>query len=125
MKGKINWDKLGVTASLICAVHCLALPLLLTSLPILGIDLVENKAVEIFMIVLAFVIGIIALAKGRKEYNSSKPMLLFSIGIGCLVLKEVFHEWHNLILIPAVFFILWAHYSNYKMVKTAKHASAT
>lgn len=122
MKGKINWDKIGVTTSLVCAVHCMALPLLLTSLPILGIDLMENKIVEMVMILLAFFIGIIALSKGRKEYSSFRPMVLFSIGIACLILKEVFHQWHNIILIPAVVFILWAHYSNYKMSRSAKHA---
>ncbi|PZP51162.1 MAG: MerC domain-containing protein [Pseudopedobacter saltans] len=123
MKGKINWDKVGVTASLACAVHCLALPLILTSLPILGIDLVNNEAVEITMIGLAFIIGIVALWKGRKEYNSTKPILLFSIGIACLIIKEIFHEWHNIILIPAVVFILWAHYTNYRMIKSAKHVT--
>lgn len=122
MKGKINWDKVGVTTSLVCAVHCLALPLLLTSLPILGIDLVDNIAFEIFMIALAFVVGIIALIKGRKEYDSYLPIVLFVIGIGCLILKEVFHEWHTLLLIPAVAFILLAHYANYKMSKAGKHA---
>ena len=112
---KINWDKLGVTASLLCAIHCIALPLLLTSLPILGIDLVENKGFEIFMIALAFVIGCVALAKGKKGYKSNKPIILFSIGISFLILKECFHEWHNFLLIPAVAFIIWAHYSNYKL----------
>ncbi|WP_447641438.1 MULTISPECIES: MerC domain-containing protein [Chitinophagaceae] len=119
MKLKVNWDKIGVTTSLVCAIHCLALPLLLTSLPILGIDVVDNIGVEIAMIVLAFLVGIVALAKGRKEYRSYLPIGFFVVGIGCLVLKEVFHEWHNLILIPAVVFILLAHYTNYKMTKAA------
>lgn len=123
MKQKINWDKVGVTTSLVCAVHCMVLPLLLTSLPILGIDLVQNKTVEILMIVLAFIIGIVALAKGRKDYNSNLPIIFFIIGIACLVLKEVFHEWHTVILIPAITFILLAHYTNYKMTKTANKSA--
>ncbi len=123
MKRKINWDKVGVTTSLVCAVHCLALPLLLTSLPILGIDLIQNESVEIAMIVLAFLVGIVALAKGRKAYRSYLPIIFFIIGIGCLILKEVWHAWHNTILVPAVFFILLAHYTNHKMTKASKCTS--
>ncbi|MFT4202903.1 MAG: MerC domain-containing protein [Chitinophagaceae bacterium] len=117
MKGKVNWDKVGMTTSLVCAVHCLALPLLLTSLPILGIDLVHGEAFEIAMIAIAFAVGVVALSKGRKVHRSLLPMVLFVIGIVCLVLKEVFQEWHNTLLIPAVLFILSAHYVNYRAEK--------
>ena len=57
MNGKINWDALGITASLACAIHCALLPLLFTSLPILGINIIENPLIEITMVLLAFVIG--------------------------------------------------------------------
>ena len=42
MNHKINWDGLGVTTSLICAIHCAVLPLLFTSLPLLGGDIIHN-----------------------------------------------------------------------------------
>jgi len=34
MNWKVNWDALGVGASLACAIHCAVLPLILTSLPV-------------------------------------------------------------------------------------------
>ncbi|HEX7905671.1 MAG TPA: MerC family mercury resistance protein, partial [Chitinophagaceae bacterium] len=57
MKYKINWDALGIGASLACAIHCALLPLLISSLPLFGMDIINNETFEISMIVLAFGIG--------------------------------------------------------------------
>ncbi len=70
LKMKINWDALGVTASLACAIHCAVLPLLGISLPLLGVDLVQSRPFEFGMIALAFVIGIYALTHGFPQTSS-------------------------------------------------------
>lgn len=57
MKFRLNWDALGIATSIACAVHCAILPLLLSSLPILGMNVIEHEGFEYFMIALAFVIG--------------------------------------------------------------------
>ena len=51
---KMNWDALGISASIACAIHCAILPLFLTSLPVFGIEIINNELFEISMIVLAF-----------------------------------------------------------------------
>jgi MerC mercury resistance protein len=61
---KINLDALGVTASILCAIHCAILPLVLASLPILGINILHNPLFEYGMIGVAFAIGTIALRWG-------------------------------------------------------------
>ena len=43
---KINYDALGITASLACAIHCAVLPLLMTSLPVFGINIINNYFFE-------------------------------------------------------------------------------
>ncbi len=40
---RINWDAWGVATSLACAIHCAVLPLLLSSLPVFGINIIENE----------------------------------------------------------------------------------
>ena len=42
MKLKINWDALGIGASLACAIHCALLPLFLSSLPLFGTNIINN-----------------------------------------------------------------------------------
>lgn len=64
MNHKINWDGLGVTTSLICAIHCAVLPLLFTSLPLFGGDIIHNDYFEWSMIALAFMIGVYSLSHG-------------------------------------------------------------
>ena len=80
---KINYDALGIAASVACAIHCAVLPLLMSSLPILGINIINNVFFEYGMILLAAGIGIYSLMHGfRKHHHKSMPIALFSIEIG-------------------------------------------
>ena len=79
MPNKINWDALGISASVVCAIHCAVLPVLLTSLPVFGFDMVQNVFFEYGMILLAFCVGIYALSHGfRKHHHRPLPLYIFS-----------------------------------------------
>ena len=81
MKFKINWDALGVSASLACAVHCALLPLFLTSLPLFGINIINNETFEAGMIILALAIGSYSLYHGYKRHHHSLlPFTFFIAG---------------------------------------------
>jgi hypothetical protein len=123
MNLKINWDAMGITASLACAIHCALLPLVFTSLPIFGINIIQNNYFEAFMVALAFCIGIYALYHGwKKHHHSFIPMLVFSVGFTFLVLKLFFIEWENWLLVPGVLGIISAHWINYKACRIHNHA---
>lgn len=93
MKLRINWDALGIATSVACAIHCAFLPLFLTSLPLLGIDILSSEIFEIVMIVLAFLIGAWSLSHGyRKHHHHWLPLILFSIGFCFLIAKQVVHH---------------------------------
>ena len=122
---KINWDALGITTSLACAIHCALLPLLFTSLPIFGINIIENTTFEITMVALAFSIGIYALYHGwKKHHHSLVPIIIFSTGFLFLVLKLFFAEYENWLLLPAVAGIVVAHLINFRACKVHNHAHA-
>ena len=123
MKFKINWDAWGIAASLACAIHCAILPLFIASLPLLGSNLIDNHLVEIVMIIVAFIIGLYSLSHGYKEHHHKRlPLLLFCIGMTLLVSKELFHDHHILLLVPAVICIVLAHYLNYRYCRGHNHA---
>jgi hypothetical protein len=125
MGSKINWDALGVGASLACAIHCALLPLFLTSLPLFGINIINNHAFEAGMIILAFCIGSYALYHGyRKHHHSFLPLILFLAGFACLVLKEFVISYERWLLIPAVTFIIVAHLINYRSCRIHQHGHA-
>jgi len=119
---KINYDALGIAASIACAIHCAVLPLLLTSLPILGVNIINNIGFEIFMIVLAMGVGLYSLNHGFKRHHHQKlPMVIFIGGMIFLLLKQVLHAYQLWLLIPGVSMIIAAHYLNYRQCQKANH----
>lgn len=123
MNFKINWDALGIATSLACAIHCAVLPLLLTSLPLFGINIIENTGFEYLMIFIAFVVGAYSLYHGRRKHHHSwLPIQIFIAGIACLFAKMYWHDWRNWFLVPAVLFIVGAHFINYRLCRHHNHA---
>jgi hypothetical protein len=123
MRLKINWDALGITASVACAIHCAVLPLFLSSLPLFGVNIIENRAFEYGMIVMALVVGLYSFYHGfTKHHHSWIPIFLFLLGILLLLLKVSLHAWRFWLLGPAVILIVVAHYLNYKLCRHHNHA---
>ena len=123
MKFNINWDALGVGASLACAIHCALLPLFLSSLPLFGINIIHNTGFEVGMIVLAFGIGSYSLYHGyKKHHHSLLPLSLFFAGFIFLVLKQFFVQYETWLLVPAVCLIITAHILNFRFCRVHNHA---
>ena len=120
---RVNWDALGITASLACAVHCALLPLFLTSLPLFGINIIHNIYFESGMIMLALWVGSFSLYHGyKKHHHSWTPLIIFFIGFAFLVLKQFFAHYEGWLLIPAVGLIVTAHLLNYRSCRVHNHA---
>jgi hypothetical protein len=124
MNIKMNWDGLGIATSLACAIHCAILPLIVTSLPLFGINIIHNQFFEWSMIALAFVVGAYSLMHGYiKHHRSFLPLMIFSLGFLLLITKQIFHEYETYFLIPAVLLIVGAHYQNYRLCHRSKCSS--
>jgi len=124
MNLKINWDGLGIATSLACAIHCIALPLLLTSLPLFGVNIIHNIYFEWGMILLAFVVGVFALFHGYKTHHKNVvPLLLFTAGFLLLITKQFFLTVEGYFVVPAVILIISAHYYNYRLCTKRKCSS--
>ena len=125
MRYRINWVWLGIGASVICAIHCALLPLLLTSLPLFGINIIHHLGFELGMIALALVIGSYSMYHGyKKHHHRLTPWLLFLLGGGFLVLKQLFPDYQLLLLVPAVALIIYAHLLNVRSCRSHNHAHA-
>ncbi len=121
---KINWDGLGIATSVACAIHCVVLPLILTSLPLFGINIIHNIFFEWGMIILAFGMGSYALLHGYKTHHKSYlPLRIFILGFAFLITKQFFLNYEAYFLIPAVTLIISAHYINYKLCRRSKCSS--
>jgi hypothetical protein len=124
MNVKVNWDALGITASLACAIHCALLPLFLTSLPLFGINIIDNHSFEIGMLLIAFGIGSYSLYHGwKRHHHSFWPITIFTIGFVFLAVRVLTHAslWF---LVPAVLGIVTGHLINYRSCRVHNHAHA-
>jgi MerC mercury resistance protein. len=83
---KLNLDVLGIGASLICALHCAVLPLMMTVLPLLGLEMFSNEKLEYALLSCTFLVGCISLFRGyRYHHHTAKPLLLFALGFVLLL----------------------------------------
>ena len=125
MKLKLNWDALGIATSLACAIHCALLPILLSTLPVFGINIIHNSFFEWGMIALAFMVGSFSLFHGYvKHHRSLLPVFIFSIGFLFLVLKQFVAPLEYGFLFIAVSLIIAAHFYNYRLCHRSKCVSA-
>ena len=123
---KISLDAVGIGASLICAVHCAALPLLFMALPLTGMKFFHNEFLDFSLIGVSFIVGYLALHRGyRKHHHKISPLLLFSIGFPVLVLGHFFlkKETSIIIIILSAALIITAHLLNWKAVRSQQHCA--
>ncbi|MBN8698594.1 MAG: MerC domain-containing protein [Chitinophagales bacterium] len=122
MNVKMNWDAVGISTSVLCAIHCALLPILVTTLPVFGVNIIHNGFFEWGMIALAFAIGSYSLFHGFiKHHRSFLPVAIFSIGFLFLVLKQFYDGRLSLLfLFIAVACIISAHFYNYRLCHRSK-----
>lgn len=124
MNIKLNWDALGIVTSIACAIHCAVLPVLISTLPVFGINIIHNIFFEWGMILLAFAVGSYSLFHGYiKHHRSFVPVLVFGAGFIFLVLKQFFTSISIPLLVAAVAFIIAAHFYNYRLCHRSKCSS--
>lgn len=115
---------MGIATSIICAIHCALLPALTATLPVFGINIVDNAFFEWGMIALAFFVGVYSLYHGFiKHHRNYLPVYIFATGFAFLILKQFFKQYEYLFLAIAVVFIITAHFYNYRLCHQSKCAS--
>ena len=74
------WDKIGMTGSLLCGVHCLCLPWLVLAMPLLSNTFLANPTFErVFMLISVSLAGLCAFAVTRASKNYW-PLSLVAMG---------------------------------------------
>jgi hypothetical protein len=120
MKHKTHTSKLdnfGMTASVLCAVHCAIVPIIITSLPLLGLGFLANPFFEWGMITLALLIGIYAIGPSYfRTHRKPLPLLLLIIGFLIIIGGHLFiKSWREAIIVPiGGLLIATAHFFNFR-----------
>jgi hypothetical protein len=111
---KLNLDALGIGASLLCAVHCAVLPVLVTLLPLLGLHMRGNEKLEHALLACTFVIGVAALLSGYRRHRQLQPLLWFLAGFAGLLLGHyrLRPAWQPAVIAAGAVCIIVAHIRN-------------
>jgi hypothetical protein len=118
-KGKYSsrLDNAGMTASILCAIHCAIVPLLITVLPLAGLGFLANPLIEWSMIIFAVFIGSYAIGLSYlRTHRRLLPVALLIAGFLVIIVGHVFVQgWHEAIVVPiGGLLIATAHFFNYR-----------
>jgi len=81
----LHLDFVGFSASLLCAVHCAALPFLLSLAPLAGLKFLNSAWIEYFIILASFSIASYALVHGYRRHHK-QPLALIIVVIGFILI---------------------------------------
>jgi len=91
-------DRIGATASFLCAIHCALLPFVLAALPLVGLEFLADHRFERGFVMFACALALIALIRGFRRHQRPLPLLLAIPGLTLLLLGVTFAENYSIIL---------------------------
>ncbi len=74
-------DNTGACLSFACAIHCIAMPLLITILPLIGLGFLANERAELYLIIGAIGLAIGSLAWGVRHHRSWRALLILIVAL--------------------------------------------
>ena len=84
--------KVGVWASIICAVHCTILPLLMILLPTAGVYLFINETFEFVLLGISLMFNITNVCFGYRQHKSNKAVGVLALGLFVFVVGRLMHN---------------------------------
>lgn len=121
-----RWDKLGIFLSSLCAIHCLATPLLVLTLPMMG-EFFEQEWVHLLMALFVVPVGLFAFWSGYKHHQQINVFALGVLGltmVGGASLAP--HSWveffgYDLVTLFGGVFLVIAHVLNRRACLCHRH----
>lgn len=118
-------DRLGATGSMLCALHCALLPVLIAALPSLGLASAASDTFEVAFVLFASLVGSYSLLTGYRQHRLWQALALMLPGLLILwvgVLYPPIHHsrWpHALVMTAGGALVGLAHLANLRL--NARH----
>ena len=115
---KNKWDRIGFFLSILCAIHCASMPLLITLLPLLASTFLHNSMLELVLIgSTVSIAGVLILKDYFQLHRNLLPLSLLILGVsakllGIFVLQ---HQYEPVIITSGAAFILLSYIANWKL----------
>jgi hypothetical protein len=86
-------DASGMSMSLLCAVHCALMPLVVTILPWIGLGILAEDGAESILLGLSASLGIASSYLGYRVHRSGWSVILLAAGLGLLASGRIVEGW--------------------------------
>ncbi len=89
------FDRIAITLSCICAIHCIALPIIASLIPLFAVTLHHGQNLHEFWFhefILIFIlpISLLAIFTGYRRHKQLLPVVVAAIGLSILVSTSLF-----------------------------------
>ncbi len=120
-------DNLGIAASVICLIHCMAMPFILALLPFMGLSFLDTE--EAHWVLAFFIIGFALVAIFPAYLKHKRPGILSAMIVGMLlVVFGAFFAEHTLghayempLLVVGNLILVATHWRNRSLIKCCDH----
>lgn len=92
-------DRIGATGSLVCAIHCAVLPVLIVALPSLGLATWLGHDFELGFVAFATLLGLYSLVRGFQRHRVGTALGLLVPGLALLWTGALYEPLHS-VLVP-------------------------
>jgi len=122
-------DRLGATASLLCALHCAVLPFVLAVLPALGLSWLADHLFERIFIAFATAFALTVLIRAYRVHRNPRPLAWLAPGVTLLWLGGYLVDGHDTIGLHALLVsvggmcLALAHVANLRSADTCSDAN--
>lgn len=95
-------DRIGATGSLLCALHCALLPVLIAALPTLGVSALLAPAFEVAFVLFATCYGLAVLVWSYRRHRAMRALALLVPGLLVLWVGVLYPPLHHSVVPHAV-----------------------
>jgi hypothetical protein len=111
-------NKVGLWLSILCTIHCLAMPFLMTALPFLGQNFLSEKS-EIYLIGISTILAVFLLIKDYRNHQNPLPLRLLSIALvfnfsGLFLVKGIYEVLFNVIGALSMASAYWVNWNSHR-----------
>lgn len=118
-------DKTGIWLAIVCAIHCLLVPVVLPTLSLVGLSFLGADMIERGILMVSALIGGVAISIGTKHHKSGLPIILLIAGVVLYFHKHQIghhfgHGWEVPVVLVGAALLISAHVLNLHLCRVRK-----
>ena len=85
-------DKIAISMALLCAVHCLIVPILIVSLPLINTTFFVHEDFHLWMLIAVFPTTLASILLGCRKHKDKYVLFACAVGLGLLIVSFIMEQ---------------------------------